>query len=30
MSNIYASTYKGFDYVSIDELLTDEQKNIQR
>ncbi|HUH72889.1 MAG TPA: acyl-CoA dehydrogenase family protein [Chitinophagales bacterium] len=29
MSNIYASTYKGFDYASLDEILTDEQKNIR-
>lgn len=30
MPNIYALTYKGFDYVSIDELLTDEQKTMRQ
>ena len=29
MSNIYASTYQGFDYADIDSLLTEEQKNIR-
>ncbi|MCO5248092.1 MAG: acyl-CoA dehydrogenase family protein [Chitinophagales bacterium] len=29
MMNIYALTYKGFDYVDLDELLTNEQKQIR-
>ncbi|MCO5234294.1 MAG: acyl-CoA dehydrogenase family protein [Chitinophagales bacterium] len=30
MSNIYAQTYAGFDYAMIDELLTEEQRNIRQ
>ena len=30
MPNIYAQTYKGFDYVSMDDLLTEEQKNLRQ
>lgn len=29
MSNIYAQTYQGFDYVHLDQLLTDEQKQMR-
>lgn len=30
MSNIYAHTYHGFDYVMLDAVLTDEQKNMRQ
>lgn len=30
MSNIYASTYQGFDYLSLDDILTSEQKQIRQ
>lgn len=30
MPNIYAQTYKGFDYVSLDDVLTEEQKNLRQ
>jgi hypothetical protein len=29
MSNRYASSYRGFDYLNLDEQLTDEQKLIR-